>query len=50
MDAQATKSDSEDKKPIEAIGYIEEMNNGRYYVSCGNEKSVDAYWYITEDT
>ena len=50
MDTQSTNPRSEGKQVIEALGYIEEMNHGRYYVSCGDEKSCDSYWYMTTDT
>lgn len=50
MDGQLTNAKSRDEQAIEAIGYIEEMNNGRYFVSCGDEKTIDFYWYTSADT
>lgn len=50
MDGQLTNAKSRDEQAIEAIGYIEKMNNGRYFVSCGDEKTIDSYWYASADT
>lgn len=38
------------KRTKPSIGYIEVMNNGRYWVSCGDESEVDKYWYATADS
>lgn len=43
-----TKKESNKIPP--SIGYIEVMNNGRYFVSCGTEEAVDTFWYATTDT